>query len=521
MLEVNKKIIDLKKTSFEGSVLNLFFCGGEMKGFNITKYLEMQSEKILERINSIGSKLYMEFGGKLFDDHHASRVLPGFTYDAKVQLLQTLKEKSEIIICISTKDIQKNKIRADHGITYSKDILRLIDEFRKLELNINSVVITQYSQEVEANVFKKVLESSGIKVYLHSYINGYPKNIELLISDKGYGANEYITTTKPLVVVTAPGPGSGKLATCMSQLYHENKKGVLAGYAKFETFPVWNLPLDHPVNVAYEAATADLEDVNMIDPFHIEEYNKVAVNYNRDIEVFPIVKNILQKITGKDIYKSPTDMGVNMVGFCIEDDEVVGSAAKQEVIRRYYKALCDNKRGTCSDRTIEILQALMNKLDITPLDRAVVEPALKKSEQTGKPAVSIKLHSGEIITGRNTEITTAGASVVLNAIKFISGIPDATLLIAESILKPIQDLKKMLLNDEEVLLDTNEVLIALSVCAVTDTIPELALSKLQELRGLQAHSTYMFADGEEGMYRNLKICITSEPNLVSNRLYNG
>jgi len=489
-----------------------------MIGFNSKKYIEMQSEKILERINS-SNKLYLEFGGKLFDDYHAERVLPGFKHDAKIQLLQALKENSEIVLCISTKDIGKNKIRADHGITYSKDILRLIDEFRKLDLNVNSVVITQYKNEIEAQMFKKSLENSGIKTYLHLYIEGYPLDTKLLLSDIGYGANEYITTTKPLVIVTAPGPGSGKLATCMSQLYNEHKRGIPARYAKFETFPVWNLPLKHPVNVAYEAATADLEDINMIDPFHLKAYNISAVNYNRDIEAFPVVKNILKEITEKDIYKSPTDMGVNMVGFCIEDDNIVCEAAKQEVIRRYYKALCDEKRGTISEKIVQRLQFLMNDLEITPFDRDVVEPAIKKSEETNSPAVAIKLHSGEIITGRHTNIMTAGAGVILNCVKSIAGIEDSVLLIAKNILDPIQNVKRMLLNDDEVLLSANDVILALSVCAATDDKAKLALSKLQDLRGVQAHSTYMFTDGEEGMYRNLKINITSEPNKISDRLF--
>ncbi|MCL2354518.1 MAG: DUF1846 domain-containing protein [Oscillospiraceae bacterium] len=479
----------------------------------------MQSEKILERIANSGNKLYLEFGGKLFDDHHARRVLPGFKYDAKIQLLQTLKDQSEIILCISTKDIEKNKIRADHGITYSKDILRLIDEFRDLKLNINSVVITQYNKEPESEVFKKVLENAGIDVYLHSYIEGYGTDVDLLISDSGYGMNEYVKTTKPLVVVTAPGPGSGKLATCLSQLYHDYKEGVVSGYAKFETFPVWDLPLKHPLNIAYEAATADLADIIMIDPFHMEAYNTPAVNYNRDIEAFPILRDILKKITGKDIYKSPTDMGVNTIGACIEDDNVIREASKQEVIRRYYKAVCDNKKGLVSEQIVERLKLLMSNLQITPLDRDVVTPALEKSNQSGKPSVSIKLHSGEIVTGRDTDIITAGASGVLNSIKHIANLDDSILLIAENILKPIQNLKKMLFNDEKVLLDTNDVLLALSVCAATDEVAELALSKLKDLQNVQAHSTYMFTNGEEGMYRYLKICITSEPNLKTNRLY--
>jgi len=378
-----------------------------MEGFNTAKYLELQSEKILERIDKFGNKLYLEFGGKLFDDYHAERVLPGFRYDSKIQLLQTLKDQSEIIICISTNDIEKNKIRADHGITYSKDILRLIDEFRGLELNINSVVITKYNKEPEAIIFKKVLENAGIKVYMHSYIKDYGTDIDLLISDLGYGANEYVETTKPLVVLTAPGAGSGKLATCMSQVYHDYKRGIISGYAKFETFPVWNLPLKHPVNVAYEAATADLADVNMIDPYHMEAYNVSSVSYNRDIESFPILRDILRKITGNDIYKSPTDMGVNMVGFCIEDDSIVSEAAKQEVLRRYYKALSDNKKGIMSEEVVKILQMLMNDLAITPLDRIPVEAALTKSKTNSCPAASIRLHTGEIITGRNTDIMTA------------------------------------------------------------------------------------------------------------------
>ena len=490
-----------------------------MEGFNIVKYLEMQSKKILERINNSGNKLYLEFGGKLFDDYHAERVLPGFKYDTKIQLLQTLKEKSEIILCISTKDIEKNKIRADHGITYSKDILRIIDEFRKLNLNINSVVITLYNKEIEAQVFKKYLESAGIKVYLHSYIEGYPKDLETLISDSGYGLNEYIITTKPLVVVTAPGPGSGKLATCMSQLYHENKKGVIAGYAKFETFPVWNLPLKHPINIAYEAATADLEDVSMIDTFHLEAYNITAVNYNRDIEAFPVVRNILQKITGKDVYKSPTDMGVNMVGFCIEDEEKICTAAKQEVIRRYYHTICGFKKGISTMKMVDKIKLLMNELEISPADREVVTSAIKKSEEKKTSAVAIKLHTGEIITGRTTDIMTAGASVVLNAIKHLAGLNDKILLISQNILTPIQDLKTMLSGEEKALLDVGDILPALSVCAVTNPIASIALEKLKELNNTEAHSTDMFTEVEEAVYRKLKICLTSEPNTIGDKLY--
>lgn len=490
-----------------------------MDGFNEQKYMKMQSEKILERINSSGDRLYLEFGGKLFDDYNAERVLPGFKHNTKIKLLQTLKDKCEIILCISAKAIEQYKIRADHGITYSEDIFRLIDEFKNLNLKINSVVVTQFQNESAVEVFKNKLEGYGIKVYTHSYIEGYPADTELLLSDSGYGANEYIPTTEQLVIVTGPGPCSGKLATCLSQLYHECNKGILSQYAKFETFPVWNLPLKHPVNISYEAATADLEDINMIDPFHLETYNEIAVNYNRDIEVFPIVKNILQKITGKNIYNSPTDMGVNMVGFCIEDDTIVSEAAKQEVIRRYYQAICDNKKGTGSEKTVNRIKLLMRDLDITPFDRDIVSPAIQKSEQSNYPAVALKLHSGDIITGRTTNIMTAGASVILNAIKHIAGINDQILLISENILKPIQDLKSMLVDDNNILLDSNDILIALSVCAVTNPTASLAISKLQELHNVQAHSTYIFTGSEETMYRNLKICITSEPNFISNKLY--
>lgn len=490
-----------------------------MEAFNHDKYIKMQSEKILERINNSGEKLYLEFGGKLFDDHNAKRVLPGFKYNAKIKLLQTLKEKTEIIIGISAKAIEKNVIRGDYGIPYTKDVLRLIDEFNNLDLKVSGVVITQYKNQSSALEFKTKLENYGIKTYIHKYIEGYPENVELLLSDNGYGANDYIETTRPLVVVTAPGPGSGKLAICMSQLYHEHKNGVASEYAKFETFPVWNLPLKHPVNISYEAATANIGDVNMIDPFHLEAYGDIAINYNRDIESFPIVKNMLQKITGKNKYKSPTDMGVNMVGYCIEDDEKVKEAAKQEVVFRYYQSLCDKKKGITTEKTVTRVKLLMNELNITPEYREVVKYALEKSKEKNEPAVAIKLHNGAIITGRRTNIMTAAASVVLNSIKALADIPDNLLLISEDILKPIQKLKKQLKNNEKLLLDTNEVLLALSMCAVTDKTAKSALDKLKELKDVKAHSTYMFADSEESIYRDLKIQITSEPNLISDKLY--
>jgi len=490
-----------------------------MLGFDNEKYIKMQSEKILERINNSGNKLYLEFGGKLFDDHHAERVLPGFEYDAKVKLLQELKEKSEIIICISAKAIERNTIRADHGITYSKDVLRLIDEFKDLGLQVSGVVITQYQNQKTALDFKNRLQTNGIKTYIHYYIEGYPTEPEHLLSESGYGINEYIETSKPLVVMTAPGPGSGKLAVCMSQLYHEHKEGIKSQYAKFETFPVWNLPLKHPVNIAYEAATANLGDVNMIDPFHLEEYNKIAVNYNRDVEVFPIIKNILEEITGKDTYKSPTDMGVNMVGFCIENEKIVCEAAKQEIIRRYYHALCDQKKGLGNEKIVNRIKLLMKELDISTSDRDVVGYAIEKSEESNCPGTAIKLHSGKIITGRTTDIMTAGASVILNSIKHLAGMSDNILLISENILKPIQDLRRKLSKDDKILLDTNDVLLALSVCAVTNPMADIALSKIKELQDVQAHSTYIFRDGEIESYRNLRISITHEPNLLSDKLF--
>ena len=483
-----------------------------MEAFSTEKYLKLQSEKILERIEQSSEKLYLEFGGKLFDDYHAGRVLPGFYPDAKIKLLQTLKEKAELIICISAEAIHIDKMRADYGISYGDDVLRLIDEFKNLNLEVNSIVITQYKNEYNIAKFKNRLEGNGVKIYIHNYIEGYVSDIENLLSENGYGKNEYIVTTKPLVVVTGPGPCSGKLATCMSQLYNEYKRGNKAQYAKFETFPVWNLPLKHPVNIAYEAATVDLEDVNMIDPFHLETYGEVAVNYNRDIEVFPVVRNIMQRISGNLKYNSPTDMGVNMVAYCIEDEEAVCTAAKQEVICRYYKVLCDLKKGHTSEKAFERMKILMNELDLKPEDRKVVGYAIEKSEMSNSQAVAIELKTGEIITGRTNDIMTAGASTILNAIKHIAGLNDKILLISENILKPILEMKTKLLGNKNCLLDINDVLIALSVCAVTNPTVEIAVSKLPELNGVQAHATYMFGETEETVYRNLKITLTEEPN---------
>ena len=490
-----------------------------MEAFNREKYLKLQNEKILERIKKSEGKLYLEFGGKLFDDYHAERVLPGFIHNTKIELLQTLKDKMELIICINAADIHKDKIRADYDISYSTDVLRLIDEFTNLELKVNSIVITQYKNGLNIENFKHKLEEHEIKTYVYDYIEGYTEDISNLLSDNGYGKNSFIETTKPLVVVTGPGAGSGKLATCMSQLYNEYKYGNKAQYAKFETFPVWNLSVKHPVNIAYEAATADLEDINMIDPFHLEAYNEVAVNYNRDIEMFPMVRNIMQKISGNLLYNSPTDMGVNAIGFCIENDEVVQNCAKQEIIRRYYRAICNLKQGKGTKKTVERLELLMNELGLVPEDRRVVLPAIQRSKETSSLSVAIELKSKEIITGKTTSIMTAGASVILNAIKFIAGLNDKILLISENILKPILELKLGLSGNKEYLLDINDVLIALSVCAVTNPTVELALSKLQELNGCDAHSTYMFSEAEEKVYRNLKIELTEEPNFNSNKLW--
>ena len=411
-------------------------------GFDNQLYVKKQAEYIRKRIAKFDNKLYLEFGGKLFDDYHAARVLPGFDVNGKIKLLQEFKDQCEIVVCINAADIEKNKIRADFGITYDLDVLRVIDNMRGMGLYINSVVITQYRDQPSADIFKKKLEMREIKTYIHYPIKGYPTNIDLIVSDNGYGANEYIKTTRPLVVVTAPGPCSGKLATCLSQLYHEHKRGNKAGYAKFETFPIWNVPLKHPVNLAYEAATADLKDVNMIDPFHLEAYGKTAVNYNRDIEVFPIVRTILLRITGKnDIYQSPTDMGVNMAGFGISNDEVVKSAAKQEIIRRHYKAICDNKQGRVDIDTANHVELIMKQIDLSKSDRPVVAKANGKFEKTGSQSVAIMLHDGRIIIGRASNLMNAGASAVLNAIKVLANLPDELHMIAPAVLEPIISLK--------------------------------------------------------------------------------
>lgn len=482
------------------------------EGFDNKKYVKIQSEKIRERFK-LFDKLYLEVGGKLFDDSHAARVLPGFKNDAKISMFKELKDDLEIIFCINAGDIEKNKTRGEYGITYDAEVLRLINASKKLGFYVNSVVITLYKNQVSVDKFIKKLERNGIKTYIHTFTKGYPTDVETIVSEEGYGANPYIETTKPLILVNAPGPGSGKLATCLSQIYHENKRGVNAGYAKFETFPVWNLPLKHPVNMAYEAATADLKDVNMIDPFHLEEYKKTAVNYNRDIELFPVLKNILNKVD-VDIYKSPTDMGVNMIGSCIKDDAVVCEAAKKEIVRRYYQETNNYKLGLSDEDAYQRIKLLMNELNITENYLDVIAPALLKSEKIGVPVVSLKLTKKKIITGKQTDLLTASSSVILNAIKELSKIPDDIDLLSPKVIEPILRMKKDLnLGCER--LQLNEVLTALSICSATNPMVELAVTKLKKLKYCEAHSTYMVNNGDLKALKSLKINITCEPKFLS------
>ena len=488
-------------------------------GFDNDKYLKLQSENILKRIEKFDNKLYLEFGGKLFDDFHASRVLPGFKYDIKIELLKTLKEQTEVIFCISANDIQKNKMRADYGITYDMDVMRLIDNLRRQGIEVNSVVITQYNGQAAADTFKNKLDRRNITTYIHQLTKGYPTDIDIIVSDEGYGVNPYIKTTKPLVVVTAPGASSGKLATCLSQLYHEHKRGIKAGYAKFETFPIWNLPLKHPVNLAYEAATADIKDTNMIDSFHLETYNVTAVNYNRDLQVFPILNEILNRITGYDVYKSPTDMGVNMVGFCITDDKIVREAANAEIIRRYFKSLCDYKQGRVDEDTPKRIKVLMNELGLKTTDRKVVEKALLKMSETNKPVLAIELADGHIITGKNTEIMTCAASAVINAIKYLTGIDDNIKLLAPEVLEPMLKLKTKLFDNGAALLNLQDVLLGLSICSATNDILITAINNLDKLHNLEAHASFFLNPTDEQMLRCLKINFTSEAEFYSKNLY--
>ena len=480
-------------------------------GFDNEKYLQMQSDKIRERIGQFGGKLYLEFGGKLFDDYHASRVLPGFAPDAKVKMLLQMKDSAEIVIVISADDIEKNKRRGDLGITYDLDVLRLIDAFRGIGLYVGSVCITHYHGQAAAEIFQKRLEALGVKVYRHYIIPDYPANVPLIVSDDGFGKNEYIETTRPLVVVTAPGPGSGKLATCLSQLYHEHIRGNTAGYAKFETFPIWNMPLNHPVNLAYEAATADLNDVNRIDPFHLEAYGVTTVNYNRDVEAFPVLVAIFEKILGHCPYKSPTDMGVNMVGNCIVDDEAVRFASRQEIIRRYYVAMCEQKQGKGSDETVRKLELLMKKAGVTPVERKVVAPALQRAEQTGAPAAAMELPDGTIVTGKTSDLLGASSALLLNALKKLAGMRDSLHLISPVVLDPIQHLKVDHLGNRNPRLHTDETLIALSICAATNPMAELAMEQLDKLRGCEVHSSVILSPVDEKTFKRLGVNLTCEP----------
>lgn len=488
-------------------------------GFDNQKYLKMQSEHIRERISKFGDKLYLEFGGKLFDDYHASRVLPGFEPDSKLKMLLQLKDQAEIVIAISAPDIEKNKVRGDLGITYDVDVLRLIQSFRDRGLYVGSVVITQYTNQKSADQFKAKLESLGIKVYRLYLIDGYPSNINLIVSEEGYGKNDYIETTKPLVIVTAPGPGSGKMAACLSQLYHENKRGIKAGYAKFETFPIWNLPLKHPVNLAYEAATADLNDVNMIDPFHLESYGVTTVNYNRDIEIYPVLLAIFEGIFGECPYKSPTDMGVNMAGNCIIEDGVCQEASKQEIIRRYYETLSRLVKGESKVEEVYKIELLMKQAKITPENRRVVSPALTKAETTGLPACAIELEDGVLLTGKTSELLGASSALLLNTLKHLADIEDSIKIISPTVIEPVQRLKTLYLGGNNPRLHTDEILVALSISAATDPRAALAMEQLPKLKGLQVHSSVMLSEIDLKTFHKLGVQITTEPRYENTRLY--
>lgn len=480
-------------------------------GFSNERYLKTQSEHIRERVGQFDNKLYLEFGGKLFDDFHASRVLPGFEPDSKLRMLMQLSDQAEIIIVISAEAIEKNKVRSDLGITYDADVLRLMEAFQERGLLVSSVVITRYHNQSGADLFRGRLERMGIRVYLHYSIEEYPNNIPLIVSDDGYGRNDYVETTRPLVVVTAPGPGSGKMAVCLSQLYHEFKRGVRAGYAKFETFPIWNLPLRHPVNLAYEAATADLNDINMIDPFHLEAYGTTTVNYNRDIEIFPVLTAIFESIYGESPYKSPTDMGVNMAGNCIIDDDVCQEAARQEIIRRYYNAVTGLAAGTRGEAEAYKIQLLMKQAKVTIADRKVVGVANTLAERTGEPAAALELDNGSIITGKTSSLLGSSAALLLNALKVLAGIDHETHVIAPEAIEPLQKLKTKYFGSRNPRLHTDETLIALSLSAATDHNAELALEQIPKLSGCQAHTSVMLSSVDIKTMKKLGIQLTSEP----------
>ena len=490
-------------------------------GFDNSEYIKLQSQKILDRIESFGDKLYLEFGGKLFDDFHAARVLPGFEPDAKVKMLLQLKDDAEVVIVINADAIEKNKRRGDLGITYDLETLRLIDAFRAIGLYVGSVVITCFGGQRSAEAFEKRLNALGIKTYRHYAIPDYPANIPFIVSEEGFGKNDYIQTERKLVVVTAPGPGSGKMATCLSQLYHENKRGIKAGYAKFETFPVWNLPLKHPVNVAYEAATADLNDVNMIDPFHLEGYNQMATNYNRDIEIFPVLNAILETIMGTSPYKSPTDMGVNMAGFAITDEQAVIDAAKQEIIRRYYAALVNVTQGMSDMSAATKIEFLMKQVGVTCSDRPVATAALQKAEETGMPAVALELPNGKIVTGKTSSLLGASSALILNCLKELAGIPDDINLISSTIIEPVQKLKTEIMGNHNPRLHTDEILEALSICAVTSDVAKMALGQAHKLRGCEAHSSVILSRVDDDVFRKLGVNVTYEPKYQTKKLYHN
>jgi uncharacterized protein (UPF0371 family) len=490
-------------------------------GFDNEKYLKLQSQKIRDRIKDFGGKLYLEFGGKLFDDYHASRVLPGFEPDSKIQILKNLRDEAEIVIVISADDIERNKQRGDLGITYDDDTLRLIDAFRLIGLFVGSVSITHYRGQRTADNFRKRLEALGVKVYLQHWIPDYPENISLIISDDGFGKNDYIETEKSLVVVTAPGPGSGKMAACLSQLYHEHKRGIKSGYAKFETFPIWNLPLRHPVNLAYEAATADLDDINMIDPYHLDAYGETTVNYNRDVEIFPVLNTMFNRIYGASPYKSPTDMAVNMAGYCITDDSACRRASEQEIIRRYYQSACSVRLGFSEQSEVYKQEILMNQLGISINDRPVVSAALKKAEETGAPALAMQLPTGKIVTGKTSSLLGASAACLLNALKELADIDDDVMLLSPDIIEPIQHLKIAHMGNNNPRLHTDEILIALSVCAATDERADRALDALSRLRNCEAHSTVILSSVDKNTFQRLGVNLTSEPKYQVKKLYHA
>ena len=489
-------------------------------GFDNAAYISRQSEQISKRISEFGGKLYLEFGGKLFDDYHASRVLPGFAPDSKLQMLKSIADNVEVVIVISAFDIEKNKVRRDLGITYDSEVLRLIDAYRGAGLYVGSVVLSQFNGQSSAVAFRSKLEQLGIKVFVNYSIEGYPYNVSKIVSEEGFGKNDFIETTRPLVVVTAPGPGSGKMSTCLSQLYHENLRGNKAGYAKFETFPIWNLPLKHPVNLAYEAATADLNDVNMIDPYHLEAYGETTVNYNRDVEVFPVLNAIFERIEGESPYKSPTDMGVNMVGYCICDDEATRDASKDEIIRRYFAAVCDARIGRGKPEAVDKIVSLMNQAGVSVDYRKVIKAAIDRSNETdGQPAVAIELPDGQIVTGKTSNLLGASSAAILNAVKKLAGLPDDLLMISPSIIEPIQQLKTGILKNRNPRLHSDETLIALSMSANTNPAAHKALDSIGLLKGCEAHSTVMLSQVDLDVYRKIGINLTCEPKYETKKLY--